>query len=226
MRSAIASSGPTCGRCARDCAAPTPIDLFDGYCQRLVIDGIAAVAGASGDGDAASAMERLWLHLASRPQRHRARAIRPRRASKTRICSAAPSTISSSGPSGGEENPSMRRRIEAGPDQRDFPILEEFFAARRDGLPRLSLRFRRRTATARREPASSIRSRPTAGAVSATTTRRSLQATLPALSLAMKAHAGHVIASGLLGDLSRRGRRTAGPCRLDHARFGRQSCAR
>ena len=40
MRSAIASSRPTSGRCARGCAAPTPIDLFDGYCQRLVIDGM------------------------------------------------------------------------------------------------------------------------------------------------------------------------------------------
>ena len=44
--------------------------LFDGYCQRLVIDGIAAVAGARRDGDAASAMEWLWLHLAARSQRH------------------------------------------------------------------------------------------------------------------------------------------------------------
>ena len=53
--------------------------LFDGYCQRLVIDGIAAVAGACRDGDAASAVERLWLHLAARSQRHRARELRPRR---------------------------------------------------------------------------------------------------------------------------------------------------
>ena len=51
----------------------------------------------------------------------------------------------------------------------------------------------------------------------ATTTSTLLQATLPALSLAMKAHAGHVIASGLLAHLSRRGRRTARPCRRGHS---------
>ena len=41
----------------------------------------------------------------------------------------------------GEDNPWMRRRLEQGPDQRDFPVLEEFFARGRDGLFRASVRF-------------------------------------------------------------------------------------
>ena len=53
-------------------------------------------------------------------------------------------------------------------------------------------------ATDRRGPASSIRSPPTARAVSRDDDVTLVQATLPALSLAMKAHAGHVIAAGLL----------------------------
>ena len=107
--------------------------------------------------------------------------------------------ISSAGRDGGEDNPSMRRRLETGPDQRDFPVLEEFFAAGRDGLSRLPLRIRQ---------GHGDRSQGTGIVYSFATDRRGgfsdddttlLQATLPALSLAMKAHAGYVIASGLLG---------------------------
>ena len=132
----------------------------------------AAVAGACRDGNAASAVERLWLHLATRPQRHRARAIRPRQHSEQIFGSRALSTPSSERARDGEDNPSMRRRLELGPEERDFPVLEEFFAAGRDGLRRPSLRLRRDRATARRERASSIRSRPIVRAASATTTRR------------------------------------------------------
>ena len=91
----------------------------------------------------------------------------------------------------------MRRRLEAGPEQRDFRVLEEFFAAgATDYFAQLFI-FGERG-----DP-----SHGTGIVYSFTTDRRGgfddddtalLQATLPALSLAMKAHAGHVIASGLL----------------------------
>ena len=118
-------------------------ELFDGYCQRLVIDGIAALASASGDGDAASAMERLRLHLASRPQRHRARAIRSREYSKTRIFWAALSMSSSSGPRTAR---TIRRCAGAWKQDRSarLPGPGGIFRRRRDGLPRLPLRLRRR----------------------------------------------------------------------------------
>ena len=102
--------------------------LFDGYCQRLVIDGIAAVAGACGDGDAASAVERLWLHLAARSQRHRARELRPWRRGMSRSGSRAPSTRSCSAPAPARTTPACAGASRHGPEERDFPILEEFFA--------------------------------------------------------------------------------------------------
>jgi adenylate cyclase len=99
----------------------------------------------------------------------------------------------------GEPNPSMRRRLEAGPDQRDFPVLEEFFAqGATDYIAYLFVYG---------EGDSRDRSQGSGIVYSFTTDRRGgfaeddtrlVQATLPVLSLAMKAHAAHVIASGLL----------------------------
>jgi hypothetical protein len=44
--------------------------LFDGYCQRLVIDGAPLWRAHAAMENAASAMEWLWLYLAARSQRH------------------------------------------------------------------------------------------------------------------------------------------------------------
>jgi adenylate cyclase len=98
----------------------------------------------------------------------------------------------------GEDNPTLRRRIETGPEERDFPILEEFFAdGATDYMAQLFIYGEK-----------GDRSQGTGIVYSFTTDRKGgfsdddatlVQATLPALSLAMKAHAGHVIASGLLG---------------------------
>jgi adenylate cyclase len=98
---------------------------------------------------------------------------------------------------GGEENPSLRRRVEQD-DQRDFPILVEFFAAGATDYLAYLFEFGK----------GGDRSQGTGIVYSFVTDRRGgfsdddttlLQATLPGLSLAMKAHAGYVIASGLLG---------------------------
>ena len=100
---------------------------------------------------------------------------------------------------GGEPNPSMRRRLEAGPDQRDFPVLEEFFA--QGATDYVAYLFVYGLGDSR------DRSQGSGIVYSFTTDRRGgfaeddtrlVQATLPVLSLAMKAHAAHVIASGLL----------------------------
>jgi adenylate cyclase len=93
---------------------------------------------------------------------------------------------------GGEENPSMRRRLEQD-DQRDFPVLVDFFAAGATDYAAYLFSFGKESdlgivysfATDRK------------GGFSDDDTTL-VEATLPALSLAMKAHAGHVIASGLL----------------------------
>jgi adenylate cyclase len=170
--------------------------LFDGYCQRLVIDGTplwrahAAMetlhpqwngygytwrrdlnAIAPENYAHGSLEEEDWLSSPLNPLIERARE--------------------------GEENPTMRRRLEEGPDQRDFPILREFFAAGATDYVAHIFAFGK----------DGDRSQGTGIAYSFTTDRKGgfsdddmtlVQATLPALSLAMKAHAGHVIASGLL----------------------------
>ena len=95
----------------------------------------------------------------------------------------------------------MRRRSwNRARTRRDFPILAEFFAAGATDYLAYILPLREGTATGRREPASSHSFRDPIslrGGFSDDDTRL-LQATLPALSLAMKSHAGYVVASGLL----------------------------
>ena len=173
-------------------------DLFDGYCQRLVVHGAPAVASACSDGDPASPMAWLRLHLAARSQCDRARAICPRQRWKDADFLKSPLNHLIRRARDGEANPSMRRRLESGPDQRDFPILEEFFAlGATDYLAQLYI-----------YGVDGDRSQGTGIVYSFTADRKGgfseddvtlVDATLPALSLAMKSHAAYVIASGLLG---------------------------
>jgi adenylate cyclase len=103
-----------------------------------------------------------------------------------------------------EPNPSMRRRLSAGPEERDFPVLEEFFAAGATDYAAYLFIYGDPIGEGREM---GDRSQGTGVVYSFATDRGSgfhdadmvlMEATLPALSLAMKAHAGHVIASGLL----------------------------
>ena len=100
-------------------------DLFDGYCQRLVVDGVmlwratwrwrrsirngAATATPGGATSTRSSPSNMRMtpmsDLGQQP------ALRPH----------SPSAA-------GEDNPQMRRRLTEGPEQRDFAVLEEFFA--------------------------------------------------------------------------------------------------
>jgi adenylate cyclase len=171
-------------------------ELFDGFCQRLVIDGIE-----------------LWrAHLAMEtlhPQwsgygytwRRDLNAIEPQQyvhgSTEDADFLGSPFNELIVRAQGGEENPSLRRRVEQD-DQRDFPILVEFFAAGATDYLAYLFEFGK----------GGDRSQGTGIVYSFVTDRRGgfsdddttlLQATLPGLSLAMKAHAGYVIASGLLG---------------------------
>jgi adenylate cyclase len=172
-------------------------ELFDGFCQRLVIDGIALWR-------AYAAMETLhpqWDGYGYTWRRD-LNAIQPEQYGHGG--EDAPQWLNSPfydlirRARSGEDEPSMRRRLEVGPEQRDFPVLDEFFAAgATDYFGRL-FSFGK----------DGDRSHGTGIVYSFMTDRRGgfgdddialLQATLPGLSLAMKADAGHVIASGLLG---------------------------
>ncbi len=97
----------------------------------------------------------------------------------------------------GEKNPCLRRRLELGPDQRDFPALVDFYEAGATDYLCLAFAFGEAG-----DPSYGT------GVVYSVTTDRPggfhaaeihlLRSTLPGLSLAMKAHAGYDIASGLL----------------------------
>src|SRR5271166_6550865 len=97
----------------------------------------------------------------------------------------------------GEKNPWLRRRLELGPDQRDFPALVDFYEAGATDYLCLAFAFGEAG-----DPSHGT------GVVYSFTTDRPggfhaaeihlLRSTLPGLSLAMKAHAGYDIASGLL----------------------------
>jgi adenylate cyclase len=171
--------------------------LFDGYCQRLVIDGLPLWR-------AHAAMETLhpqWNGYGYTWRRD-LNAIAPENYSHSdqyeQSFVTSPFYALMQRARVGESTPEMRRRVDAGPEQRDFPILEEFHEqGATDYLAQLFVYGEL-----------GDRSQGTGIAYSFTTDRKSgfsdddvtlVQATLPALSLAMKAHAGHVIASGLLG---------------------------
>ena len=169
-------------------------DLFDGYCQRLVASGCA-----------------LWrAHVSTQtlhPQwggygytwRRELNAVHAQqfvRGSAPQEWLDSPFHAVVSRAYAGEDNPSIRRRLELGPAHRDYPALHEFHAA--GATDYLSTVY---TFGERGDPAHG-----TGVVYSFTTDRRGgfsdeelqlLRVTLPGLSLAIKAHAGYEIASGL-----------------------------
>ena len=171
-------------------------DLFDGYCQRLVVDGTQLWR-------AHTAMETLhpqWSGYGYTWRRD-LNAIEPENYVHGSLEEAdflgSPFNHLIVRAQGGEGNPSMRRRLEQD-DQRDFPILLDFFSAGATDYVAYLFAFGK----------DGDRSQGTGIIYSFVSDRRGgfsdddttvMQATLPGLSLAMKSHAGHVIASGLLG---------------------------
>ena len=179
----------------------TAYELFDGYCQRLVLNGTPLWR-------AHTTMETLhpqW-NAYGYTWRRDLNAIAPEQYphgdddAENWVTSPFYDLIRRA--RDGEDNPSMRRRLEAGPEQRDFPVLKEFFAeGATDYVAYLFIFGDRVGEGGDRSQGSGIIYSFTAdrkgGFAEDDTTL--MQATLPGLSLAMKAHAGHVIASGLLG---------------------------
>jgi adenylate cyclase len=171
--------------------------LFDGYCQRLVIDGIPLWR-------AHAAMETLhpqWNGYGYTWRRD-LNAIEPENYPHTdandRLWITSPFYALMQRASAGEDTPAMRRRIEMSPEERDFPILEELHTlGGTDYLAQLFMYGERGDRSQGSGIVYSFATDRSGGFADDDTTL--VQATLPALSLAMKAHAGHVIASGLLG---------------------------
>jgi adenylate cyclase len=178
-------------------------ELFDGYCQRLVIHGTPLWR-------AHSAMETLhpqWNGYGVTWRRD-LNAIAPENyphgGDDEPIWVKSPFFALIKRARRGEDNLSIRRRLTAGPSERDFPVLEEFFAAGATDYAAWLFVYGDPIASGQ---AMGDRSQGSGVVFSFATDRDAgfsdddvmlMQATLPALSLAMKAHAGYVIASGLL----------------------------
>jgi adenylate cyclase len=175
----------------------TAYDLFDGFCQRLVIHGTPLWR-------AHTAMETLHPQWGGYGYtwRRDLNAIQPQHyahgTTEESEWLSSPFQDLIRRAQTGEDNPWMRRRLAQGPEQRDFPVLDEFFATGATDYYGQLFSFGE----------GGDRSQGTGIVYSFTTDRDGgfndddaalLQATLPALSLAMKSDAGHVIASGLLG---------------------------
>ncbi|HXD13701.1 MAG TPA: adenylate/guanylate cyclase domain-containing protein [Xanthobacteraceae bacterium] len=171
-------------------------DLFDGYCQLLVIHGVPLWR-------VHAAMETLHPQWAGYGYtwRRDLNAIQPEQYAREEFND--PQWLRSTmydlvrRANEGENDPSMRRRLEAGPEQRDFPALEDYFSQGATDYFAQLFGFGEH----------GDRAHGTGVVYSFTTDRRGgfsdddmtlLQATLPGLSLAIKADAGHVIASALL----------------------------
>ncbi len=174
----------------------TSYDLFDGYCQRLVFHGLPLWR-------AHAAMQTLHPRWGGYGYtwRRELNAIQPEQYGRSEV--GGPEWLRSPmydlirRARAGENSPWMRRRLELGPEQRDFLALEEFFAEGATDYYGQLFIFGDRG-----DP-----SQGTGVVYSVAVDRRGgfhdddtslLQATLPALSLAMKAHASYVIASTLL----------------------------
>jgi adenylate cyclase len=172
-------------------------ELFDGYCQRLVIAGVPLWRAQTG-------METLhpqWSGYGYTWRRD-LNAIHPEhydhKIEAERVWLESPFYALIQRAEAGEEEPWMRRRLEESAEQRDFPILVEFFEqGATDYFSRL-YSFGK----------DGDRSQGSGVIYSFTSDRRGgfseddirlMFSTLPALSLAMKADAGHFIASTLLG---------------------------
>jgi adenylate cyclase len=173
----------------------TAHDLFDGFCQRLVSDGVPLWRGAvamrtlhpqwSGYGytwrrDLNALQPDQWGHgNDTDPQWQNSPFLHLIRRAES-----------------GEHNPSLRRQLFAGPEACDFPVLNDLLAAGATDY------FSQLFVFGEGDPAQG------SGVVYSFSTDRPggfdddaltlLQASLPALSLALKAQAGYVIASTLL----------------------------
>jgi adenylate cyclase len=170
--------------------------LIDGYCQRLVTHGVPlwrVQAGMQTLHPHWGAYSYLWRRdlNAIQPEQH------ARRDFDNPQWLRSPMYDLIRRANAGEHNPSMRRHLDAGPEQRDFAILDEFFDHGATDYFAQIFTFGE----------SGDPSQGTGVIYSFTTDRGGgfsdddmalLQATLPALSLAMKADASHEIASALL----------------------------
>src|SRR3984893_12653300 len=102
-------------------------DLFDGFCQRLVAAGVPLWRGFVGT----ATLHPQWTGYGYLWRRN-LNAIQPENFPRGGEIEAdwwldSPFRHLKDRAEGGERNPAMRRRLASGPEERDFPVLGEFF---------------------------------------------------------------------------------------------------
>ena len=174
----------------------TAYDLFDGYCQRLVSSGMPLWR-------AHAAMETLHPQWEGYGYiwRRDLNAIQPERYDRVGDDAdwlASPLYALVRRARGGEDDPWMRRRFEVDTEPLEFPVFTTFVT---EGATDYFAQLFAFGEDGDRSHGSGIVYSFVTDRIGgfADDDETLLQATLPALSLAMKADAGHVIASGLLG---------------------------
>jgi adenylate cyclase len=173
----------------------TARELFDGFCQQLVAGGIPLLRGYV----STQTLHPQWSGYGYTWRRdlNSVYAQQFSRGVASQEWRNSPFYSVITRARAGEKTPWLRRRLELGPEQRDFPALRDFHAAGATDYLCVGYIFGEGG-----DPAHGT------GVVYSFTTDRSggfddeelqlLRSTLPGLSLAMKAHAGYDIASGLL----------------------------
>ena len=174
----------------------TAAELFDGYCQRLVVAGLALLRGYV----ATQTLHPQWAGYGYTWHR-RLNTVReqqyPRENSRSSEWLQSPFAHLIERALAGEAVPTLRRHLTEGPEQRDFPALVEFHAEGATDYHAALYTF-----GIRGDPAHGT------GVVLSFVTDAVdgfddeqimlMNTTLPGLALALKAHAGHDIASNLL----------------------------
>jgi len=174
----------------------TAAELFDGYCRRLVEAGVALMRGYV----STQTLHPQWTgygYLWTRQLNAVRESQYTRSASPRSAWLQSPFLPLIERARAGEAAPTMRRRLALGPQERDFPALEEFHAGGATDYFAILYTF-------------GLNGDPAHGtgvvlsfAVDAPDGFDDadvllMEATLPGLALALKAHAGHDIASSLL----------------------------
>jgi len=170
-------------------------ELFDGYCQRLVIDGVPLLRAHV----STQTLHPQWRGYGYtwRRELNSVHYQQFPRGGDSEQWLRSPFNAVITRARGGENNPWLRRRLELGPEHHDFPALIEFHAAGATDYICTVYTFGEHG-----DPAHGM------GVVFSFTTDQPggfeepqlelLRSTLPGLSLAIKAHAGYDIASSLL----------------------------
>jgi adenylate cyclase len=171
-------------------------ELFDGYCRRLVEAGVPLQRGYV----STQTLHPQWTgygYLWNRQLNAVQEQQFPREETLRSAWLQSPFIPLIERAQAGEATPSMRRRLALGPQERDFPALEEFYAAGATDYFAIVYTFGLNgdPAHGRGVVLSFAVDDPEGfdqGAIML------MEATLPGLALALKAHAGHNIASSLL----------------------------